>query len=78
MVQVMSAWGPLIYAGCLAASLSIAIGSIEGASKVLQVTPITNKNKQKHLLRKNSDTVSGSFKRHAFARSEIFCQRAWR
>ena len=36
MMEVMSAWGPLIYAGCFAATLSSAIGSLEGAPRVLQ------------------------------------------
>ena len=34
--QVMSAWGPLIYAGCFAATLSSAIASLVGAPRVLQ------------------------------------------
>ena len=32
----MSAWGPLIYAGCFAATLSSAIASLVGAPRVLQ------------------------------------------
>ncbi len=36
MMEVMSAWGPLIYAGCFAATLSSAIGSLEGAPRVFQ------------------------------------------
>ena len=36
MMEVMAAWGPLIYAGCFAATLSSAIGSLEGAPRVLQ------------------------------------------
>ena len=36
MMQVISAWGPLIYAGCFAATLSSAISSLEGAPRVLQ------------------------------------------
>jgi solute carrier family 12 sodium/potassium/chloride transporter 2 len=36
MMEVMSAWGPLIYAGCFAATLSSAIGSLEGAPRVIQ------------------------------------------
>lgn len=36
MIEVMSAWGPLIYAGCFAATLSSAIGSLEGAPRVFQ------------------------------------------
>lgn len=38
MMEVMSAWGPLIYAGCFAATLSSAIGSLEGAPRVFQVS----------------------------------------
>ncbi len=37
MIEVMSAWGPMIYAGCFAATLSSAIGSLEGAPRVFQV-----------------------------------------
>ena len=36
MMEVMSAWGPIIYAGCFAATLSSAISSLEGAPRVLQ------------------------------------------
>ena len=36
MMEVMSAWGPMIYAGCFAATLSSAIGSLEGAPRVFQ------------------------------------------
>ena len=36
MMQVISAFGPLIYAGCFAATLSSAISSLEGAPRVLQ------------------------------------------
>jgi len=36
MMEVMSAWGPLIYAGCFAATLSSAIASLVGAPRVLQ------------------------------------------
>jgi len=32
----MSAWGPLIYAGCFAATLSSAIASLVGAPRVFQ------------------------------------------
>jgi len=32
-----SAWGPLIYGGCFAATLSSAIASLVGAPRVLQV-----------------------------------------
>ena len=35
-MNVISAWGPLIYAGCFAATLSSAISSLEGAPRVLQ------------------------------------------
>ena len=36
MMNVISAWGPIIYAGCFAATLSSAISSLEGAPRVLQ------------------------------------------
>ena len=36
MMEIVSAWGPLIYAGCFAATLSSAISSLEGAPRVLQ------------------------------------------
>lgn len=35
-MELMSAWGPLIYAGCFAATLSSAIASLVGAPRVLQ------------------------------------------
>ena len=35
-MELISAWGPLIYAGCFAATLSSAITSLEGAPRVLQ------------------------------------------
>jgi hypothetical protein len=36
LFQTMSAWGPLIYAGCFAATLSSAIASLVGAPRVFQ------------------------------------------
>ncbi len=36
MMQLMSLWGPLIYAGCFAATLSSAIASLVGAPRVFQ------------------------------------------
>ena len=35
-MEVISAWGPLIYAGCFAATISSAIASLVGAPRVLQ------------------------------------------
>ena len=34
--QLMAAWGPLIYAGCFAATLSSAIACMFGAPRVFQ------------------------------------------
>ena len=36
MMEVIAAWGPLIYAGCFAATLSSAIASLVGAPRVFQ------------------------------------------
>ncbi|KAK3849934.1 hypothetical protein Pcinc_043333 [Petrolisthes cinctipes] len=36
VMELMAAWGPLIYAGCFAATLSSAIASLVGAPRVLQ------------------------------------------
>nr|QGP72204.1 Na+/K+/2Cl- cotransporter [Penaeus monodon] len=36
VMELVSAWGPLIYAGCFAATLSSAIASLVGAPRVLQ------------------------------------------
>jgi solute carrier family 12 sodium/potassium/chloride transporter 2 len=36
MMEVISGWGPLIYAGCFAATISSAIASLVGAPRVLQ------------------------------------------
>ena len=36
MMEVIAAWGPLIYMGCFAATLSSAIASLVGAPRVLQ------------------------------------------
>lgn len=36
-VALVSLWGPLIYGGCFAATLSSAIASLVGAPRVLQV-----------------------------------------
>ena len=36
MMETISAWGPLIYAGCFAATISSAIASLVGAPRVLQ------------------------------------------
>ncbi len=36
MMETMSLWGPLIYAGCFAATLSSAIASIVGAPRIFQ------------------------------------------
>ena len=35
-MELVSIWGPLIYAGCFAATLSSAIASLVGAARVLQ------------------------------------------
>ena len=35
-MELVSAWGPLIYIGCFAATLSSAIASLVGAPRVLQ------------------------------------------
>ena len=35
-MEVVSAWGPLVYAGCFAATLSSAIAALTGAPRVLQ------------------------------------------
>ena len=36
LMETISAWGPLIYAGCFAATLSSAIASLVGAPRVFQ------------------------------------------
>lgn len=36
-MELVSLWGPLIYGGCFAATLSSAIASLVGAPRVLQV-----------------------------------------
>lgn len=36
-MELTSLWGPLIYGGCFAATLSSAIASLVGAPRVLQV-----------------------------------------
>ena len=36
LLEIISAWGPLIYAGCFAATLSSAIASLVGAPRVFQ------------------------------------------
>ncbi|XP_071543225.1 bumetanide-sensitive sodium-(potassium)-chloride cotransporter-like isoform X2 [Panulirus ornatus] len=36
VMELMAAWGPLVYAGCFAATLSSAIASLVGAPRVLQ------------------------------------------
>lgn len=36
VMEMVSSWGPLIYAGCYAATLSSAIACIVGASRVFQ------------------------------------------
>lgn len=36
-MELASLWGPLIYGGCFAATLSSAIASLVGAPRVLQV-----------------------------------------
>lgn len=36
IMEIVSAWGPLIYAGCFAATLSSAIASLVGAPRVFQ------------------------------------------
>ena len=38
VMGLISAWAPLIYAGCFAATLSSAIASLVGAPRVLQVS----------------------------------------
>lgn len=35
-MELVSIWGPLIYVGCFAATLSSAIASLVGAARVLQ------------------------------------------
>jgi hypothetical protein len=41
-MELASAWGPLIYGGCFAATLSSAIASLVGAPRVLQVGQLSN------------------------------------
>lgn len=36
IIELMSAWGPLIYVGCFAATLSSAVSAFVGAPRVLQ------------------------------------------
>jgi len=36
-MELISSWGPLIYMGCFAATLSSAIASLVGAPRVFQV-----------------------------------------
>lgn len=38
VMELVSVWGPLIYMGCFAATLSSAIASLVGAPRVLQVS----------------------------------------
>ena len=63
MMEVMSAWGPLIYAGCFAATLSSAIGSLEGAPRVFQAISKDKLLPGLHLFAKgsgvNNDPVRG-------------------
>jgi hypothetical protein len=74
MIETMSVWGPLIYAGCLAASLSAAIGSFEGAPRVFQVTCFCKKFENPNL---KIFQFTGHFKRQAIAWPFLFCQRSW-
>lgn len=37
VIELVSAWGPIIYAGCFAATLSSALASLVSAPKVFQV-----------------------------------------
>lgn len=37
VMELLSSWGPLIYMGCFAATLSSAIASLVGAPRVFQV-----------------------------------------
>lgn len=44
-MELTSLWGPLIYGGCFAATLSSAIASLVGAPRVLQVSKVQQTNK---------------------------------
>ena len=46
----MSAWGPLIYAGCFAATLSSAIACMFGAPRVFQAVAKDKLYPGKHLI----------------------------
>jgi hypothetical protein len=74
MIEAMSAWGPLIYTGCLAASLSAAIGGFLGAPRVFQVPCFCKKFKNPTF---KIFKLLGHLKRQAIARPLLFCQRSW-
>jgi hypothetical protein len=52
-MELTSSWGPLIYGGCFAATLSSAIASLVGAPRVLQVGHLINTKLEELLLKIN-------------------------
>jgi amino acid transporter len=79
MMEVMSAWGPLIYAGCFAATLSSAIGSLEGAPRVFQAISKDKLLPGLHFFAKgrgvNNDPIRGYFLVTAIA---LVCLAHWK
>ena len=62
-MELISAWGPLIYIGCFAATLSSAIASLVGAPRVLQALAKDKLYPGLHIFEKgygaNNDPVRG-------------------
>ncbi|KAL7634915.1 UNVERIFIED_CONTAM: hypothetical protein RMT77_015296 [Armadillidium vulgare] len=63
VIELMSAWGPLIYVGCFAATLSSGIASLVGAPRVLQALAKDNLYPYIHVFAKgvgvNNDPIRG-------------------
>jgi len=60
-MELSSAWGPLIYGGCFAATLSSAIASLVGAPRVLQVWHVRNTNLESARNELCDFTISSNF-----------------
>ncbi|KAB7507823.1 Solute carrier family 12 member 2, partial [Armadillidium nasatum] len=58
VIELVSAWGPLIYVGCFAATLSSAIASLVGGPRVLQALAKDRLYPAIHILRTELNAVS--------------------
>ncbi|CAG0901500.1 unnamed protein product [Darwinula stevensoni] len=77
MMTVVSAWGPLIYGGCFAATLSSAIASIVGGPRVFQVEFHLIESTGRNFPPDSPFCPIGIGQRPTVPRAPLLCSRAW-